>query len=519
MRYLLLFFAFTFYAFMEAKSQSLKWIKTIPFQEKHTAQYYFWGGKTLVIRGSKHAKICQPDGTHKSDSTYYHISTENPTSFILASKGSERNELFGIVDIEGREKTRFDFDWAAGIHFGYAILMKGGKGYLADSVGTLKPIPGGPYKSLHVLRPGLIVAQNAQDFKGLINNNGDTVIMFKYGGIYTTFAPHIFLVTKGPYTLFDEYEGLIDDTGKELVPIGNHKISVYEYYFEVQMRTQGATAKYYDLSGKELAQPPPSPASLERRKYIYQKKYPNGKVYGLKDSVSGMPITPLQYNEIKDAGHGLLEYTQQGLGQALLGYMTFQGEKIMERRPAFTKAFSRNDIVYFNDFSYGPWRWYNGEGKEILSGLIKKMDPLVYSRVLHKADTSRFQVLAVSLEGQKLGLYDRNGKNIVPEKFDSLVYMSKRTLYFKENTQKGLLNASGQIIATAPFDRIIATKVYDRHYRPLLQYAVKDAWGLMTDDGQILLPPKYKIESFYLVQNKYLWCQSMNEIEVYEYSD
>lgn len=482
----------------------------------------------MAVRGQNHAWLCRTDGSLITDSIYQTIEGHVYYGKIRAQKMLGKKSVSGFLDIHGKEVVPFEYDNAEPFTYGIAVVTQKGRHFLLDTLGNLRPIYT-RYKKVTVFKPGILLVEldNLVGFHGLIRYDGSKITPFDYASIYASRVEHLYVAQKGPFRAPDsymdqQYRTLIDSSGKVIIPMDYQEIRVSDNYISLERYGKNEGIRHFDLSGKPITEEMANQSIVEKLPaYLASKKYPNGTVYGLKDSLTGKLLTPVVFDRIRNAGYGWLAVensTYSGGKEA--GYMTWKGDIVFRRRYVQNKPVSPKDILFYNDAFKGPWRWYDGQGREILPGLIKKMDgEFMYYNLLPPGDTTGYPALAVSLEGKKIGLYDRSGKMILPEKFDSLIYLSANHLWFKEGTQSGIINAKGEILTSNIPRLLYRTGYFSPDGYALIRTYDKGKSGLISATGKGLLPGTYPNMSLAYVDYKgrnYLWCSGNSNIEVYE---
>lgn len=450
-----------------------------PVKDAASFQFTSLSGELMVARNNKQAILFSADGKIVLDSTLRSIDFAIADQRILATKMVQGAEKSGYLTADGQVAIPFQLEKAVRFKFGYATALQNGTPVLLDTLGAITDFKKG-FNGLEVVKPGVLQAKSLRNSVGLIR---------------------------------------ID--GSEIYPQGPHILNLAGAYFEVN--GMDANWKLYqhfrDYDGNKLEGPIPEPLP-PTPPYLARKVYSNSTVYALKDSISGALLTGFDYKTIKAKSFGWLSFQKSSYtGRMTVGYMNFRGQTVLERAYAEHNPLSAKDILFYSDLSRGPWRWYDENGRTIFAEPIKKMEVYFHTNTVAPFDTAGIEGLAVSLKGDKLGLYNRAGQMIVAEQFDSMVYLSRTHLWFKQGKQSGIIDAKGTILPNQSYDKIFRTGYFGPDGLPLLRIYSNKSHGFITQTGKELIAPSAGIVSHGYSDfqgNKYLWTFNGKSIDIYE---
>lgn len=494
---------------VQSMAQTLRRIGTLPFPKEENRHPRALANTDIVkLNNGKNAvSLYTPEGKLVSDAQYTSIDNLQHGR-ILVSVSSSR---YGYLDAKGQVVVPLDYDGGEPFKFDRAVVRRPDKSFfLIDTSGHATALPG-EYEEVQTIEPGLFYAGNREGKYGVIRENGTVVIPFEYGDIRKSSDHDLYIVTRNKWILTgDEKQGLVDGQGKELIPIADQRISVGKTYINVFLNGVGDI--YYDTSGQRLAdQKFEIPAEGEYR-YVYKKKFANLVKYGLLDS-NFQPVTTASFEHLSPSIFGFFSFTESGYAKRRTGLLNRKGERIIEQEGyADIKMLSPRDIVIINRKT---GIWYNEMGRPMLPDTMLKMPQYFGTGVMDREDTTTFEVLFASLNGNKYGLYNRMGQALTPEQYDSLYYLTRDKVVFTENQKFGLLDARGKVLLPAQFDALRVSRSGTLKYK--LIFTTRNGFnGLMTINGRELLPAEYAIGQIEVIDEHHLWARRGKDWEIYE---
>lgn len=196
-------------------------------------------------------------------------------------------------------------------------------------------------------------------------------------------------------------------------------------------------------------------SSKEPHAQLTPSANPQG-LWGAKDA-AGNVIIPFKYSYAHSMADG---YIQVGL-------------------PSKTNQRSPND--------YGVM---NAQGQTVL--------PIKYHGIDYLDDKKRFKVVVTTSKGQdKFGVLDMQGKVVVPVMYDYLERISNMgdepTNLMKLNGKTGYINiVTGEVLIKPIYDRLYVTSLNtDPQGAGLGTATLKDKWGVLATNGQVVVPFEY----------------------------
>jgi len=198
--------------------QTFEFVKSFKV-ENHEAMAWH-GGNDLVIIGTQYG----PKAIHSilgervnpdEFSNTYSTQREFP---LRVEKNSTDGVKMGIIGNGGNYLVPCVYEKINPWIFGYCIAERDGKYFMISSKGKITPL-GDDVQEASIVMTGIAACENKREKVGLINEDGQLIVDFKYRAIekIRSFDNHDF----GMVTFSDNsYEdGLIDNTGKILLPI------------------------------------------------------------------------------------------------------------------------------------------------------------------------------------------------------------------------------------------------------------------------------------------------------------
>ncbi|MBC7774390.1 MAG: WG repeat-containing protein [Phycisphaerae bacterium] len=466
-------------------------------------------------QSSLNAALYDDRGKQVSEAVYAKLSLYGKTGLFLAAVKESNKMLYGFLDAQGKPITAFEYDEVSNFQWGAGLCKSGSAYFLIDSLGNMRLIPG-QYRKLSTFLPGIFQTLNNDGRNGLIDATGKALWPPIYANIEKTQEPNLFKVQQLEYS---RQSALVNLNNEVIIPFARQVIKVHDHYIEVDTNDFSGSKPmlYFDLEGKPLAAPLPStPEKAKRPSCIYWKDFSNGIILGLQDSVSKKPLTGLEFSKLSPEKYGLLHFERRNYETRTAGYMRYTGEIVVEKLNFLGEQLSPFDLLNYNSFR-GFGRWYNENGKEILPDYFKKLASECVSYLPSINDTARVAALGVSLGGQKFGLYDRSGKALTEEIYDTLRYVNHRLFQFNNKDRKGLVNAKGQELNTVPFDKVQALNKRNSNFAyPWLHYIYKNKMGLITEEGKVVVPAEFQPYTLFLRAGKYLWAMKDDGAYVFE---
>lgn len=242
----------------------------------------------------------------------------------------------------------------------------------------------------------------------------------------------LFMAYKGEK---NEIMGLVDKTGKEIVPMGTSfnillnedRITMTKYH-----GSGNYTSIVLDTNGREVF----------RNKYLLSD-FCEGMASAFVDSDSHMYVDKWG-NPISDRYYGLPQGFSEGMA-------------------AVNK--------------YGKWGFIDKTGRLVI--------PFEYEML--KLNHMRFREgVAVVGKNGKYGVIDKKGNEIVPFKYENaLAHYSEGLLSLKENDKWGVIDKRGNIVVPFEFDYI------DEYHSGLAGVNKNDKYGFIDRTGKLIIPCIY----------------------------
>jgi hypothetical protein len=306
------------------------------------------------------------------------------------------NGKFGVMDEKGNLIAPPFYDKIGGFHEGIAPVNIGGKmnevyefvggawGYI-DENGKLVVPP--QYNSVEPFSEGLGLVGNGEHF-GFIDKAGNVIVE----GIYVAAKPFrngVAIVCKE-----ENKCGLIDKTGKEVVPFKYHTINAFsEGLADVRLSETGKFG-YIDVTGKM--------------------------------------VTDFKYDFAGDIteGMGLVEVNKK------FGYIDRSGKEVIPMKFTGGRFFHEGLAVV------------EAEGKK---GFIDKSGTLMMWGKYSCLDDFSEGLAAVCLDG-RFGYVDRDGKTIVPHQYDRAFQFKQGLAAVKKDGKIGFIDNKGKVVISPDYE-------------------------------------------------------------------
>lgn len=494
----------------DAEAQSLVQLQYFPHTKLNDrlnfSEYY---ENRIFIGTDSIFAIYDYKGTMISDRYFRSITFYRKPKVINASVFENGKQVYVLLDVSGKQINELKFDNISSFTYNTAICKQGFRYYILDSLGKLNALPG-EYQELIHLNPGIYRMKSKEGNYGLVDHAGKVLLPPIYSAVEYSPEPSLY------YVYLREKKGqkaLVNIKNELVIPFGLYQIAVSGKYIEVKKPAENGSpslTEYFNFQGQKLKDIPASPEITSA--YIYQKTYSNGKLYGLQHPVTKKPVTELRFTALKPVKFGLFEYYRQNYELLMGGYIRANGQVVVERLGFTGVQLTPFDILNYKEAN-NSGRWYDETGKELLPDYFKAIAGNCIYNFPKDKDTTKIEVLGVSLGGHKLGLYDRNKTAITKEIYDTLAYITKDLLYFKNKERRGLVTAQGVEFDTGYFETIYPVS---KNKESLLYFTFKNRVGLMTREGKVIYNATYASHHFSLISHKYLWVNKTDGIYVYE---
>ncbi|MFY7999438.1 MAG: WG repeat-containing protein [Candidatus Kapaibacteriota bacterium] len=304
--------------------------------------------------------------------------------------------------------------------FGNKICLRiKDKYYLIDSIGNRIVLP--EYEYVQVLSDEYATVQIDGQW-GLLDHNGKEVVRPKYDDFRGTRYQNLFVVQIGQKWGFlhgkelllrrydyighldidDGYidvregdkEGLVDSTGKEIVPPRYE--SIFRYSGGYMCIKLNGKYGFIDRTGREVILPRYDDAFIFSEGYALVQN--NGK-YGFVDT-TGKEVVPLRYDKVRDfsSGYALVMLNSK------CSFIDHSGREVIPPRYDNMEDFSEGFSAVMLDKKCG---FIDSTGKEVVSPRYDNVG--CFS-----------QGYAVVQLGNKYGFIDRTGKEVIPPRYERI---------------------------------------------------------------------------------------------------
>lgn len=406
----------------------------------------------------------------------------------------KRNDRFGILDLSGSIRLPADYDYvtffgadgrAAALKEGvwrwvdttgravgyldgegadnyycypFMLVRQQGKAILLDSVGNL--MFWSDYNYIFPLNGHVLEAQKIPH-SGLVRHDGTVVLPPVYDGFSP--AEHEAWV----YVVFQNKRGLFDTKEQKwILPPEFDQIAVHSQLIEAYRVSEPA---FFDLAGQPL--PPPVPGALHYFGNGLFKVMREGQ-QGV-DRRDGSTVIPPLYDEIKLLDEmPLFAVSRDGLW----GLFDTLGREILPPRYDWLRPCRSS--LYGSSGMFVIFSQNRREG--LLDSLGNELLPAVYNHIgSYDAEVDR---LPVKKEG-KFGLIGRQGREVLPPKYDLLIGNHEIGFVVKQDDRHGLADANGAQVLPLVFDELRPlTKHWRDPYNPVegfLLARVGSLWGML----------------------------------------
>ena len=327
----------------------------------------------------------------------------------------------------------------------------------------------------------------------MIDTKGRWRVLPQYDNIFIT-KTNFLMVKKG------EKVGLIDSTGKEVVPCS------YDYLPDYKEAYESILPLYKDYDKRsELAELPASIAWI--RDFTFLKKDGNyhlvqmttGKDFPLKtgENQPSMTLIPLHHFIVKDT---LCSYVFDKKGNLCFKIVADLLPENKEKKYVWgiEQPVAQHPLIvtrtfesYLHDEEWGfvgnEWGFpiSTDNQKPIKYGIIDTLGREILPMQYDNIDWF-YQGYSLIEQNGKYGLIDSTGKFKTPFVYDSMVYV--KDFYIVGKAKKGILTFDGREIVPPIYQEIFATDIENGYFK-----AQKDGkWGFMHISGQQILPFEYE---------------------------
>lgn len=326
--------------------------------------------------------------------------------------------------------------------------------------------------------------------KGLIDIKGRWRVLPKYDALFFT-KTNFILGKKG------EKAGLIDSTGKEIVPF------VYDYL--PNYNDEDNILPLYQKYDKRGELPELPPAINWMRDFTFLKKAGNyhlvqmttGKDFALKTGEGQPEMRLISSNAfvIKDT---LCSYVFDKKGnlrfKIIADLIPVEKERnsfpnnttLPEQYPLIiTKTF--DSYIRLDEWGFGDdWSFgFTPITKPIKYGIIDTLGKEILQMKYDKIHAF-YQGYAVIGQNGKYGLIDSTGKFKTQLVYDSMVYV--KGFYIVGKAKKGIVAFDGREVVPQIYEKIFATDIENGY----VKVKKGEKWGLMHISGQEILPFEYE---------------------------
>lgn len=427
------------------------------------------------------------------------------------------NQGYGFLNKEHKIAVPLKYQYADDFCNGYAAVHNGKEWLYMDKKGNEIYLHNNKYKRLGSFSDGLArvstlswmdlayhsdYGEDAGNW-GYVNEKGEEVIKPQYIYAFDFYNDRAIVVkgkwtrdkkwdnecNQGKYWTEDELWGVIDKTGKEIIPciydeikeFINNDYSVCEEYYQVHVGgwKDGKWA-IIDRNGNFVTDPIFEEYSYDycngMMTYYKEATYDKDSPQGVYDLKTNKILFEPKFEDVdfRDDGNIKVEIFDEKLGYKIKKIIDVNG----------------NEIFKSNYTSIYDW------GKPYLAMIEKEA-----LTICNKIDKN----------GQVLDSFETKDKLSY---WDSAINFETRTYIYSQNKKFGLKNFDGHILIPAKYEYF--KMCY--HNSDLYYFKLKednDDAGLMKLDGTIIIPPKYRNIS--LLSNKKIICNGKNHVDVFEY--
>ncbi|MBS9777751.1 MAG: WG repeat-containing protein [Gammaproteobacteria bacterium] len=378
------------------------------------------------------------------------------------------------------------------------------------------------FSDIEVLSNDFIAYKNSRGYWGLLDPNGKHLVGAQYDAIYgVDFSKKVMKF------VLDRREGLLDTSGVEIIPPRYNYIRMRDSglihcttpddktsYFTTKLQpvtlpenvdsykligdrilfeTKDGEKQLIDLSGKSII--PPDYYYLSQLGDFFEAQKDNGDNWLLKGVLdkNGKIIVPVEYNQIKQAGDFFIAQ-KNGVGSRDI-YTIYKKDGTVLFKP---QAFE--DVVF--DESLNIFVLYDKKGKDPLSyvghvdtsGNINRVNFWKYkeARIINK------QLDQALRKRKKFGLFDRDGKQLLPFEYQELFTISgfSDKIFYGKDDLYGVMTRDGKIITKPSFEVIGKQLKYkdgeiEKDF-PVFTVRYNQRWGLYNlATNDIVLPFDY----------------------------
>lgn len=332
---------------------------------------------------------------------------------LAAISKSTENKTSGYIDTKGNVVLPLKYDHTGDFSEGYGYIKDGSKYFVVDRKGQI--LKGGPYENVFGFSDGLCSVQLNKKY-GFINTKGEMVIAPTYD------LPSKFHNGYAVVKVLDKRQadlnmrkaglaqpqgragapsltGLIDKTGKVIIPINNFEVIPLSkhLYCVYSLNEKGhLVGTLVDNTNKTIIPTAPYHYQPFSEDYVIQLKYVNELPQaGLVDK-AGKTALPNEYSEIK---------------------------KMVEDRAIVAKQQGSNASFDISAYRYG-----------VINDKAELIVPLQYEKIEDYSSG-----YAMVQKNGKWGYIDKEGKEVLPCEFDEAFPFSEGIALAKEGSQWYLL--------------------------------------------------------------------------------
>ncbi len=336
---------------------------------------------------------------------------------------------FGFIDTTGEVKIPLVYDNASAFSEGLAYFQKGDKYGFIDKAGNESLFF--ECESISSFKEGLAYFSNGGKY-GYIDKSGNVVIDNIYEDAYY-FTDGVAIVRS------DGKFGCIDKKGKVIIPFEYDKIEMNGnsiYAFDDDLGEYNYIC--YDFEGNSAFE---NISNMLDKSYTFKFQVENQDIicvskdgkYGLMNNKYEL-VTPLKYDHIYYTGDEEVIRFENG---NLDGYILLEdySELILDD----------DDVEYYN-YAYG---------------------------------------MLVVKKGERFGLYDKEGKELVPVgEFDGIEILSEKLLDLNKDSKSYLGNINGEFLSDKPYDELYTLESG-------IVFKDNKKIGFMNEFGEEVIPAKY----------------------------
>ncbi|MBK6977762.1 MAG: WG repeat-containing protein [Cytophagaceae bacterium] len=377
------------------------------------------------------------------------------------------NNLVGRMKTDGKTmfKPKFQYVYFGTGHNGIECFAENGKYGLIDSLGNILVPPISDDIIYGREKNVTIISQNSKQI--LYNFNNGKISKNKYDKIEYSYPHHI--IQNG------NKKGIIDNNGDEILPPSMEDVNIYEWYSIIKKNGKYA---YRNHNGTMITD-----FEFDDGYTFYKNLCPvlKNQKFGLIDS-TGKYLVDFIYDKMENLGNNYFKVSQDGK----LGVINTEGKLILNLNYSeYIETICRSGNCYPNkDIKY---------------------------------------LTVINLNTSKTGLFDLNGKELLPSEFENIYYFNngfivdselKSSYYdfnlnpiFNKNEEIKInridetylaisKNNSSLKIYDASKKRYVSNteyndvrSVYLSQYTKVIFYLIQDKWGLMNSAGDLITNP------------------------------